>query len=772
MPLACRSALLVASMLVLCGGTASATPAPMSRADIVANAKTVVGFSYWWGGGAWQPGSASKGTCTPNGPNGCPTCTHSGPYGADCSGFVAKAWQIDKPTPLAQNYHPFSTWHFATYSTWWDKPAKGDAKQADAFNYNSGSAGHVFMFDKGDPWGSAWAWECKGCVYGCVYNLRSVSANYGLIRRKLIVEPAACTPHCEGSVIVDANCGKGDCAAYAATCVNDNLGLRCASVFCPTQGTTSTCLPSDNNGKIATCTNGALSDVGDCGAYGAICSTAVGPAATCVSAFCATSTAAKPVAGDLCYNGKRYSCSAKGALSEAPCAAGEPCQTLPGKSGPGSGTCGPKPCDNCNDSNPCTDDSCQDGVCAHLANTAACDDGEVCTSGDACADSACHGTAKDCDDGLSCTVDACASGACSHTPDAALCEDGNACTADVCTAGGCQHSNQSGACEDGDGCTVGGGCTGGICLPGTALVCDDQNGCTADFCKNGECMNKPAPAICDDGDPCTVGDACALGFCASGPALDCADGLTCTDDGCSGGACWHNLHSGPCEDGDLCTTGDVCNGESCEGKALSCDDGLPCTLDFCSAGNCVHTFDGSKCDDGNECTSDHCASGSCSHSEQQGSCDDGDPCSKDDLCAQGSCKAGSLIACDDGLPCTLDGCTGGKCTHVSTQPQVPPTCQGKDLWIAAPCPGMVGHVEICPNDAPCFGGTCGAKDAGGSVDTASLGQVGDAKAAAKIPASSSAKDGGCHAARGGSPVWWLCVIGLGVLGLRLRRRAG
>ena len=67
---------------------ASATPATMSVDDIVKIAVTVPGFSYFWGGSAWSPGAGDKGICTPTGANGCPSCTHTGSWGADCSGFV------------------------------------------------------------------------------------------------------------------------------------------------------------------------------------------------------------------------------------------------------------------------------------------------------------------------------------------------------------------------------------------------------------------------------------------------------------------------------------------------------------------------------------------------------------------------------------------------------------------------------------------------------------------------------------------------------------
>jgi hypothetical protein len=48
---------------------------------------------------------------------------------------------------------------------------------------------------------------------------------------------------------------------------------------------------------------------------------------------------------------------------------------------------------NCNDNNPCTDDSCNAATgCAHTNNTASCDDGNACTASDVCGGGVCSGT--------------------------------------------------------------------------------------------------------------------------------------------------------------------------------------------------------------------------------------------------------------------------------------------------------------------------------------------------------------------------------------------
>jgi cysteine-rich repeat protein len=66
------------------------------------------------------------------------------------------------------------------------------------------------------------------------------------------------------------------------------------------------------------------------------------------------------------------------------------------------------------DGNPCTDDVCDGaGGCAHPENTQACDDGDLCTVGDACAGGACAGSPVVCPTCAACDP---GSGACVAAP--------------------------------------------------------------------------------------------------------------------------------------------------------------------------------------------------------------------------------------------------------------------------------------------------------------------------------------------------------------------
>jgi cell wall-associated NlpC family hydrolase len=150
--------------------------------NAVARAALSVGFSYYWGGGAWQETgatSSNKGSCS----GSCPSCSHSGKYGADCSGMVAKAWQYGTKA-LDVNSHPYSTSSFVVdQSGKWSTVSRGSLKKGDALVYNTGSAGHIVLWEKGDGWGSSTVYECKGCSYGCVHDTRTFSSSYHGIRR-------------------------------------------------------------------------------------------------------------------------------------------------------------------------------------------------------------------------------------------------------------------------------------------------------------------------------------------------------------------------------------------------------------------------------------------------------------------------------------------------------------------------------------------------------------------------------------------------------------
>jgi N-acetylneuraminic acid mutarotase len=211
-----------------------------------------------------------------------------------------------------------------------------------------------------------------------------------------------------------------------------------------------------------------------------------------------------------------------------------------------SNVCHGGPAPNCDDNNPCTDDSCNPTTgCVHTINTNLCSDGNACTSGDRCSGGTCHGTPI-------------------------LCNDNNACTTDSCNpATGCAYVNNTNSCSDGDACTTGDTCSGGTCRAGAPLVCNDNNACTTDTCNPATgCVYTNNTNSCSDGNACTAGDTCSGGSCHAGPPVACAPADSCHSAGTCNpatGVCASvNAPDGTaCSDNNLCTTGDSCHAGIC-----------------------------------------------------------------------------------------------------------------------------------------------------------------------------------------------------------------
>jgi hypothetical protein len=163
------------------GGAGGGTPS--LRDEAIARAEAAMGFSYWWGHGRFLPqgpSSSNAGSCS----GSCPSCSHSGQYGGDCSGLAAKVWEVPSTNnDLTVDEHPYSTADFVSDTSQWSTVDRGSVIRADAMVYHSGGAGHIFIYESGDGWGSMMVYECKGCSYGCVHDLRTASSAYHAIRR-------------------------------------------------------------------------------------------------------------------------------------------------------------------------------------------------------------------------------------------------------------------------------------------------------------------------------------------------------------------------------------------------------------------------------------------------------------------------------------------------------------------------------------------------------------------------------------------------------------
>ena len=219
-------------------------------------------------------------------------------------------------------------------------------------------------------------------------------------------------------------------------------------------------------------------------------------------------------------------------------------------------TCNPSTGDclfsSCLDDNPCTIDYDDGGECVHPA---LCRDDEVCVEG--LCEFRCEGH-DECADNNPCTVDECIQGVCQNPTKP--CNDEDPTTVDYCDADGqCQNLETD--------------CTGG---------CNDMDACTTDSCQNGICVN--IPMNCGDS---TV---CAMGACVQAPcqgSADCDDGNPCHTGICEYGQCEYE-HT-VCETGEAC---DASTGECVELEGPDCPNGCddlnPATLDVCEAGVCLH----------------------------------------------------------------------------------------------------------------------------------------------------------------------------------------
>lgn len=381
------------------------------------------------------------------------------------------------------------------------------------------------------------------------------------------------------------------------------------------------------------------------------------------------------------------------------------------------------------DANPCTDLACVSGACQFTNNTAACDDGDICTTNDSCSGGVCGGSnacpgqicnpsngncvncliADDCtDDSDVCTDKACIDGSCQQINNSASCDDGDPCTeGDVCDSGTCAGAPIE--CDDGNVCNGLETCVGGSCQAGTPLVCDDDNVCTQDSCHPvSGCVYTILTGACDDGLYCTFSESCQNGICTGGTVRTC-DHL---DSPCTIGVCdednneciSQSLPNGdPCDDGLMCTINDQCLGGACGGEPLDCDDTVACTIDTCEEpAGCIHTPNDAACDDQEFCTGietctpesgcissgDPCGLGefcdevanACVECLDNSDCNDNNFCTTDS-CVLGACQnVNNTLVCDDDLYCTVnDICTDGACVGQERCPdetctEEPPEC--------------------------------------------------------------------------------------------------
>lgn len=370
---------------------------------------------------------------------------------------------------------------------------------------------------------------------------------------------------------------------------------------------------------------------------------------TCQSLECVAGTAPNCVLGNSCFD---YSCDPDTGCVSTPddsnscddnnmCNGAETCQ---------GGLCINGTALNCTSNNPCIDGSCIPATGCHYANNNAnsCEDGNMCNGQESCSNGVCmSGVPLDCNDTNMCTNDTCnAATGCQHT--AVVCEDSNACTADSCDpATGCVFAPVS--CNDTNACTAD-SCDAATGCQHTAIACNDTNPCTSDACDPASgCVFSAVTdgTSCADATVCNGAEVCQAGMCASGVSLDCEDANPCTDDACDAmTGCVHVPNDGnSCEDGNVCNGQESCSAGVCiSGVPLDCNDTNPCTNDTCDpAAGCMHPADDTNiCSDEDACNGEEtCQSGVCVAGTPP-DCDDGDVCTHDTCDTVAGCQHAPL----------------------------------------------------------------------------------------------------------------------------------
>jgi hypothetical protein len=191
------------------------------------------------------------------------------PYRSDCSGLVSWAWNLGGPGPTTWGFAPFDTSLTSVIDS--SQLLPGDA-------INSGE--HIMLFAGWTVPGQVaslidehiWGTTAEQADFSVTCSGSTVTRDdwpsnpFTAIRYNGIQN---CVPHCQdANTIIGGDCGAGNCAAYGASCVDDNLGARCVFYECPAQGAATVCLPDGHT--IGTCNNGQVA-TGDCATYGAKC---------------------------------------------------------------------------------------------------------------------------------------------------------------------------------------------------------------------------------------------------------------------------------------------------------------------------------------------------------------------------------------------------------------------------------------------------------------------------------------------------------------------
>jgi hypothetical protein len=340
---------------------------------------------------------------------------------------------------------------------------------------------------------------------------------------------------------------------------------------------------------------------------------------------------------------------------------------------------------NCDDSNPCTDDTCTLTGCVYTNNTAPCDDGLFCNGADTCS-------------GGSCSV---------HAGDPCPGPDG-----DTNCSESCDEVNDNCLAPDPDGT---------LCRPAVD-ECDVAETCLAGACPAdgfeppGIPCGDPSDTECTNPDTCDGAGNCQDNHESSGFPCDDPSDTECTNpDTCDGAGNCQDNHELPTVVCRPATTGGDCD------EVEFCDGAGNCPADAVKPANAVCRPDTGECDVEEVCDGishfcppdDFEPAGTPCGSSSDTDCDNPDTCDGNNNCQSNNEPDGTPCT-DDGETCTADECDGGVCTHPAGNAGVECNAAADLCDEPEECDGI---NTTCPTDAPKAAGEV-CRPAAGECDVA------------------------------------------------------
>jgi hypothetical protein len=436
-------------------------------------------------------------------------------------------------------------------------------------------------------------------------------------------QPEVCNAGQTGFAADGPNCGVGNCNPQTARCFACGVGdvacnagvlFGCAadrSGFTERLGT-QRCLRDNNGHRSQSCNGNQLID-SRCPGGSPICVDGFGCQECDPADFeSECTTVGGSEARTECLGGdvQSLACTGDGACVDAVCQGDGDCNTQaspPGttctRAGGGRGVCDGAPlptcveclqnpaAGDCNDGNPCTDDSCSGTRCNHANHTRSCTlnggGAGVCSAG-SCVATVCTPNSRSC------------SGAvlqrCNANGTGFVTED-NCASAALCSPAGC------GTPCDEDQCDFGCNANSTACNPCDPAQCNGRD--------NTTCANR----VCS-GTQCVLGaPECRAALCIAGNCVDCVN-----DDDCPG-ALVCDTGSNICVPPRPQCVAAACRFGRCNAANTACDDTCSDALGDCNdedpnPDDCQPFV----CGAGNQCVSTVRESGPCSENGVAGNC--------------------------------------------------------------------------------------------------------------------------------------------------------